>query len=116
MELGDTFGPTTPPIRIWENGAVRIADTRIGLDIVVYAFNQGQAPEAIAHSYPSLKLADVYAVIAYYLNNRGMVDEWISQRDHEAGEFRREWEKNHPPTVTREMLIARLAEREAVKT
>jgi uncharacterized protein (DUF433 family) len=115
MDLGDTISLMLPPIRVWENGAVRIADTRIGLDIIVYAFNQGQAPEAIAHSYPSLRLADVYCVIAYYLNNRETVDQWIAQRDREADEFRREWEKANPPAVTREMLLARLAEREAVK-
>ena len=49
------------------------------LDTVVYAFNQGAPPEAIVLSYPSLDLADVYAVINYYLYNRSAVDAYPRQ-------------------------------------
>lgn len=49
------------------DGVARIGGTRVTLDSVVYAFQQGATAEEIAQQYPALKLADVYGAITYYL-------------------------------------------------
>ena len=49
------------------DNVVRVANTRVTLDTVIAAFREGATPETIAQQYPSLALADVYAVIGYYL-------------------------------------------------
>lgn len=55
----------TVPLTNTEFGTVRVSGSRVSLDSVVYHYEQGATPERIAESFPSLNLADIYAVIAY---------------------------------------------------
>ncbi len=80
------------PLRTDEHGVIRVGETRVPLDTVVYAFNQGASPEEIVLSYTTLTLADVYAVINYYLHNRAQVDVYLRQREAEAERIRIERE------------------------
>jgi len=64
------------PLKTNPNGVVYVGGTRVTLDTVVAVFKQGATAEEIVHRYPSLRLGDVYASIAFYLNhqhrNRGV--------------------------------------------
>jgi hypothetical protein len=62
------------------------------LDLVVHAFNEGATPETIVQSYSTLHLADVYAVIAYYLRYQAEVDEYLRDRQRQGEEVRRKIE------------------------
>ena len=62
------------------DGVWRVGGTRVTLDTVVAAFNEGATAEEIAQQYPSLKLADVYSVIGYYLRRRQEVDDYLTER------------------------------------
>ncbi len=96
------------PLHTDEQGSIRVGGTRVTLESVIADFQRGATPEEIVHAFPVLNVADVYQVIGYYLHNRAEVDAYI-QRQHEEGErLRREWEKEHPSTLTREVLEARL--------
>ncbi|MCX6610145.1 MAG: DUF433 domain-containing protein [Acidobacteria bacterium] len=68
------------------NGGYYAAGTRISLDSVVYAFNRGQSPEAIQEGFPSLKLAQIYGAIAFYLDHQAEIDKYLeeSAREFEA--------------------------------
>jgi uncharacterized protein (DUF433 family) len=79
-----------------KDGVIRIADTRVTLSVVVAAFRRGDTIEEIAEGFPTLRLADIYTVIAYYVMNRAEVDEYIRQQHAEAEKIRREIEANHP--------------------
>ena len=76
--------PIHVPLRSDEGGAVRVGDTRVSLDVVIREFKDGSPPETIVSAYPTLRLADVYAVIAYYLRNTQEVDAYLApgQRVH----------------------------------
>lgn len=95
------------PLRTDEHGVMRVGETRIPLDTVVYSFNQGATPEEIVLSYPSLQLVDVYAVVNYYLHNRTEVDTYLSQREAEATRVRDENEKRFPQEGIRARLLSR---------
>jgi len=95
------------PLRTDEHGVMRVGKTRVPLDTVVFAFNQGSSPEEIVLSYPTLDLEDVYAVVNYYLHNRAEVDCYLSQREAEAARVREENEKRFPPAGIRARLLAR---------
>ena len=95
------------PLRSDESGVIRVGKTRVPLDTVVYHFNQGSTPEEIVMSYPTLDLADVYAVIKYYLYNRAKVDAYLREREAEAGRIKEENERRFPPTGIRARLQAR---------
>lgn len=101
------------PLRSDEHGVIRVGKTRVPLDTVVYAFNQGASPEEIVMSYPALDLTDVYAVINYYLYNRDEVDAYLRQREAEATRLRAENEKRFPPEGIRARLLARRRKNEA---
>ena len=54
-----------------------MAGTRISLDSVVYGFKEGQSPEAIQEDFPLLKRAQVYGVIALYLDHQAEIDQYL---------------------------------------
>ncbi len=56
------------PLRADSDGVVRVGDTRVTLATIVCAFDQGATAETIVQQYPTVALADVYAVIGYYLS------------------------------------------------
>jgi uncharacterized protein (DUF433 family) len=84
------------PLRLEESGAIRVGNSRILLDQVVREFLVGADPESIVNAYPTLQLADVYAVIAYYLRHQAEVDNYLQQGQAEAAELRREIESSQP--------------------
>jgi uncharacterized protein (DUF433 family) len=95
------------PLKTDEDGVVRVGGTRVTLDSVVYAFNDGATAEEIAYRYPSLDLVDIYATIAYYLQSRPAVDEYLLRRDDEARAVRQDNESRFDPAGLRERLLAR---------
>lgn len=77
---------------IKKNGGYYIADSRVSLDSVVYAFREGRSPESIRWSYPSLTLEEVYGAIAFYLANQKKIDKYLIESEKEFEIFRK---KNH---------------------
>ncbi len=101
------------PLRVDEHGVIRVGDSQVLLDIVIREFNNGAEPESIAHAFPTLNLADVYGVIAYYLRHRQDVDDYIHGRRQEAEKLRQEIEARQPSRVElRAKLLARKAQME----
>src|SRR5260370_9042387 len=100
-------------LRVDEHGVVRVGDSQGLLDVGIREFNHGADPETIAHGYPTLKLADVYDVIAYYLRHREEIDEYLRVRREEAQTLREEIEAKQPRrTELRAKLLARKAQLE----
>lgn len=89
------------------NGVVRVAQTRVTLDTVVYTFEQGATAEEIAQQYPSLSLADVYAVIAFYLRHCSDVREYLRKREATAQGIRSEIKAKSSYSSLRDRLLAR---------
>jgi len=69
------------------DGAVRLGDSRVLLELVIRAFQDGATPEAIVQRYSTLALRDVYAAIAYYLRHRDDVEAYLARREQKAGEI-----------------------------
>jgi uncharacterized protein (DUF433 family) len=62
-------------------GRPRVAGTRIRvMDIVIWT-EQGLSPDEIVSGYPHLKLADVYAALAYYFDHREEIDRDMREDD-----------------------------------
>jgi len=95
------------PLEIDQDNVIRVSGTRITLDTVIYSFNEGATAEEIVYQYPTLKLADVYAIISYYLHQRQEVDEYLRQRQVLAEEIQRQNEANYEVQGIRERLLAR---------
>ena len=84
----------TVPLTITEFGTLRVGRSRVSLDSVVYHYEQGATAERIAESFPSLDLADIYAVIAYYLANRESVEEYLRRQEAEADALQQQIESD----------------------
>lgn len=105
--------PSTPieilPLETDVDGAVRVGNTRVTLDTIVMAFAQGATAEEIAQQYSSLQLADIYAVIAYYLRHRSAVEAYLGHRAQQAELVRSDNETRFDPSGVRDRLLARRA-------
>lgn len=95
------------PLQIDRDGVMRVHGTRVTLDTIIFAFHEGATAEEIVQQYPSLRLADVYSVIAYYLNRRAEMDAYFRERQRRAAEVRAENELRSNPVGIRERLLAR---------
>lgn len=80
------------PLRLTEDGTIRIADSRVSLDSVLYHYKLGASAEQIAQKFPALDLADVYAAITYFLSNQDTVEEYLLQQEAKGNEVQKEIE------------------------
>jgi len=96
----------TIPLAKDADGVYRVGGTRVTLDLVVHAFNQGATAEEIVQKFPSLDLGDVYHVIGYYLKNREALAGYLETRERQEQDLlaaHPEWS----PIGLRERLMAR---------
>lgn len=77
-----------PPLRTEPDGAVRIGSSRVLLELVIRAFQDGATAETIVQKYPTTTLADIYSVIAYYLRHPEIVERYLAQREDQATAIR----------------------------
>ncbi len=101
------------PLETNTDGVVRVGKTRVTLDTVVSVFKQGLTAEEIVYRYPSLKLADVYATIGFYLNHQQEVEAYLQQRQQQAQEIRKMNQARFDQQGLRDRLLARQAEQSA---
>jgi uncharacterized protein (DUF433 family) len=99
------------PLKTNDDGVMVVGKTRVTLDTVVAAFDRGATAEEIVHRYPSLKLADVYAVIAFYLNHQQEIEIYLQQRKQQAQVIRQTNESKLDPQVMRDRLLSRKIEK-----
>ncbi len=107
MTLLDSLIAHPPPLQAHESGVLRVRGTRVRLETVLYAFNQGAAPEEILLKFPSLQLTDIYAVITYFLWHRPEVEDYLAQRKQHVDNAAKENEVQFPPGTVRQRLLSR---------
>ena len=95
------------PLREDPPGVLRVGKSRVLLELVIRAHQQGKTPREIVAMYDALEIGDVYAVIAYSLANPGEVDEYLLRCDAEAEAVRHRIEATQQLGPTREELLAR---------
>jgi uncharacterized protein (DUF433 family) len=74
---------------------------------VIIAYENGSTAEGILLSYPSLQLADIYAVISYYLRHRAEVKAYLKEEAARDAQTRREVEEEFNLAAPRERLLGR---------
>ena len=95
------------PLRIDETGTIRIGQTRVTLDSVADSWQQGATPEQIVNQFPTLKLPDVYAVLAWMLRHPSETESYLLTRQALADQLRAESERRCPPEGFKAKIIAR---------
>lgn len=97
------------PLRSDQHGVMRVGKTRVRLDTVITAWKQGATPEQISEDFDVLDLADIYAVISYYLNHQTEVEQYLEQNQRAGEQLRAENDRRFPQSGLRERLLARRA-------
>jgi uncharacterized protein (DUF433 family) len=85
------------PLRRDEGGRIRVGKSNVLLEMVIYSFRDGEIAENIVANFPSLILADVYAVIAYYMTHRAEIDAYVAEQEAEGERIQQEIEANYTP-------------------
>ena len=93
------FEPLTVvvPLREEPSGVLRVGKSRVLLELVLRAFKAGATPEAIAQSYDTLNLTDVYAVVTRYLAAPEPFEDYLRIREEAAGDTRSKIEEFQGP-------------------
>ena len=72
------FSPEPLPLAFDEYGVIRVNGRRVTLDNVLIAHNHGSFPHQIAYDF-DLDVADVHAILCYYMRHKTEVDEYLGQ-------------------------------------
>ena len=97
------------PLTATADGVICVTGTRVTLDALVYAFEEGATAEEIALRYPTLRLVDIYSVIAYFLNHQAEVRAYLKQEEALDDQVRLESESRPNVVDIRKRLLARSA-------
>ena len=103
----------TLPLRLTEDGTIRIANSRVSLDSNVHHYKLGASAEQIVQKFLGLELADVYAAIAYYLNHEEAIEEYLRQQEAAGDEVQKKIESDPEYQKKSVELRARILSRKA---
>ncbi len=108
------------PLTQWNDGTLRVTGSRIPIDTIVYHFKLGATAEEIGYKFSSLRLADIYGAIYYYLANREEGEEYLSRQEAEGDAVQQRIESDpayqQSKAEMRERLLARWAEKKNLVT
>lgn len=90
------------------DGVFRVAGSRVSLDSLVYLFREGDSPESMVESYPTLSLEKVYGALAFYLANQTMIDQYLREGE-QAAEAAYQQSKQQNSDLIAKLQRARLA-------
>jgi uncharacterized protein (DUF433 family) len=66
------------------DGYIHVTGHRIGLQDVVYYYNEGHSPETLLEAFPTLSLALIHKTIAFYLEHSADVDAYVTTCEREV--------------------------------
>jgi uncharacterized protein (DUF433 family) len=112
MSAPAKFQAASPPLRWDEAGGIRIGSSRVTLDSLLATYHNGSTPEEIAIQFSVLNLEDIYSAIAYYLNHRQEIDNYLEQRNQKAQQFRQQLTQKHNLVDLRQRLLTRQSQKE----
>ena len=80
----------------WRDEGYWIANSRVSLDTIVYAFLDGQSPESIAQSLPVLTLEQIYGSIAFCLAHQTEIETSLEKAKADIETERKASRKSDP--------------------
>ena len=97
----------TLPFQQDETGGIRVGNSRVLLELVIRAFQDGASPESIVMRYSTLLLSDVYSAIGYYLRHQNSVETYMKNREKFASEVQEKLSDVQPDlTLIRSRLLS----------
>jgi len=102
--MGLSIAKMPVPLREEPTGTYRIGKSRVTLDVMINAYKMGDSAEQIVESFSSLKLSEVYLVIAFYLQNKEAVEVYLKEGEEQAANWQQHFEQEFPNAEFRKKL------------
>lgn len=99
------------PLTTNEHGVIRVTGTRVNVESVLWSYKEGYTPEQIVDQFTTLKVADVYHIIGYYLEHYEEMEDYLAQVEQRREEVYREIDSRVDTKGLRERLLARRTEK-----
>ena len=80
----------------FSEGDYFVTGSRVLLEAIVSEFLDGHSPEIIQRSFPTLRPAQVYGAIAFYLDHQAEINAYLQQRSADYEARRQENISQHP--------------------
>ena len=87
--------PDTVPLVQWEDGSIRVQNSRVTLETIVHRMQMGDTPEEIHDGFPTVSVTQIKEILAWYVDNTADADEYL-QEVEEEGERLRQWAESQP--------------------
>ena len=72
------------PLTFGDDGTIRIVNSRVTLDTIITEFKRGSTAEQIQEDFSSLTLREIYAVLAFYLEQTDFVEDYLKKQKAET--------------------------------
>jgi uncharacterized protein (DUF433 family) len=89
------------------DGEIRITGHRVGLYHIIDRYLEGDSPETLHEEFPTIALATIHKVIAFYLENEAQVDAYMAAYRAELARL----EAEHIPSPSAERIRQKLENR-----
>jgi hypothetical protein len=73
-----------------------VVQSRVGIYHILTDYNNGRGPDLIVLQMPSVPLALIHKVIAFYLENQAKVDAYLAGYRSEMDQLEQVGRQNHP--------------------
>ena len=103
------------PLTQTPEGIIRVTGTRLPLDTILHHYKQGASAEEIVNRFPAASLAQVHAILAYYLTHQTKLDAYLQEQDEAAEAFQRQLEADPQYQANRVAFRERLRQRGATR-
>lgn len=80
--------PLALPLVADDHVVIFVRGTRTPIDVLIYEYRAGATADDSASAYPSVRLADVHAVLSYYLLHQQDVDRYLEEQERRSDEQR----------------------------
>jgi len=91
------------------SGVIRVGQSRVTLETVVSAYETGATAEEVALEFSAVTLAQVYGVIAYYLQHKKDLEPYFTARQKAVAQALTDIAQHQAVSHIRERLLVRQA-------
>lgn len=101
---------TDAPLTQLPNGAIRVTGTRVTLDTLMVSIKKGYTAEKINYCFPSVSVAQISSIMAWYRNHEAETEEYLLTQEAEAEKLRQEIESQPGYAALQEKIRQRRAQ------
>lgn len=101
---------TGAPLTQLPNGSIRVTGSRVTLDVLMNLIKQGFTAEKINDCFPSVSVAQISSIMAWYRNHKAEAEEYLVVQQAKAEKLREMIESQPSYAALQEKIRQRRAQ------